>query len=371
MPWFWKCSFSAGVTVFKPMSILVIIRSSWKWKCQSLNCVWLFVTLWTVACQTPLWDSPGKNTQVGCHALLQGIFQTQGLNLHLLCLLHWQVGSLPLVPSGKPKSSCLTSISIILFRYLHLDPWGFPGGTSGKESVFQCRRHKRHTFDPGVGKMPWSKKWQPTPVFMPGKFHGQRSLAGYNPRGCRESDMTEQLSVHALWIPTSISLFENFWGSFVVSEGSCALGAIALRGWVKRRLMKLLDDLVGMLGWCVDGGGKRCVLSKHPGRCSPGAPGGRGKAWRDTNILRWKSLEKSSLLLPKALSGSRILLALKCMVMAVAVLLLFVHPKPDQCLFHLHPARMTDLCTCLLQVPACDCSYQRGEGGMPFYWFPW
>ena len=131
--------------------------------------------------------------------------------------------------------------------------------------------------------------------------------------------------------------------------------------------MKLLDDLVGMLGWCVDGGGKRCVLSKHPGRCSPGAPGGRGKAWRDTNILRWKSLEKSSLLLPKALSGSRILLALKCMVMAVAVLLLFVHPKPDQCLFHLHPARMTDLCTCLLQVPACDCSYQRGEGGMPFY----
>ena len=44
------------------------------------------------------WDSPGKNTGVGCHALLQGIFPTQGLNPHLLCLLHWQVGSLPLVP---------------------------------------------------------------------------------------------------------------------------------------------------------------------------------------------------------------------------------------------------------------------------------
>ena len=39
-------------------------------------------------------DSPGKNTGVGCHALLQGIFPTQGSNLHLLCLLHWQVGSL-------------------------------------------------------------------------------------------------------------------------------------------------------------------------------------------------------------------------------------------------------------------------------------
>ena len=46
-------------------------------------------------------DSPGKNTGVGCHALLQGIFLTQGSNLHLLCLLHWQVGSLLLVPPGK------------------------------------------------------------------------------------------------------------------------------------------------------------------------------------------------------------------------------------------------------------------------------
>ena len=36
------------------------------------------------------WDSPGKNTGVDCHALLQGIFPTQGLNLHLFCLLHWQ-----------------------------------------------------------------------------------------------------------------------------------------------------------------------------------------------------------------------------------------------------------------------------------------
>ena len=59
----------------------------------------LFATLWTVARQAPLYgDSPDKNTGVGCHALLQGIFLTQGLNSHLLCLLHWQVGSLPLAP---------------------------------------------------------------------------------------------------------------------------------------------------------------------------------------------------------------------------------------------------------------------------------
>ena len=47
-------------------------------------------------------DSPGKNTGVGCHALLQGIFQTQGSKARLLCLLHWQVGFLPLAIPGKP-----------------------------------------------------------------------------------------------------------------------------------------------------------------------------------------------------------------------------------------------------------------------------
>ena len=53
--------------------------------------VWHLVTLWTVVRQAfCLWDSPGKNTGVGCHFLLQGIFPTQGLKLHLLWLLHWE-----------------------------------------------------------------------------------------------------------------------------------------------------------------------------------------------------------------------------------------------------------------------------------------
>ena len=47
------------------------------------------------------WDSPGKKTGVGCHFLLQGIFPIQGPNPHLLCLLHWQAGSLPLAPPGR------------------------------------------------------------------------------------------------------------------------------------------------------------------------------------------------------------------------------------------------------------------------------
>ena len=53
-------------------------------------------------------------------------------------------------------------------------------------------------FDPQIGKTPWSRKWQPAPVFLPGKFHGQRSLAGYSPWGCKESDTTELLSTQSI-----------------------------------------------------------------------------------------------------------------------------------------------------------------------------
>ena len=60
-----------------------------------------------------------------------------------------------------------------------------PRWRSSRESACQCRRRKRQEFNPWVGKILWSRKWQPTPVFFPGKFHGQRSLAGYSPRGCR------------------------------------------------------------------------------------------------------------------------------------------------------------------------------------------
>ena len=74
---------------------------------------------------------------------------------------------------------------------LLVTPWGFPGGASGKEPACQCRRHKRQRFDPWVGKIPWGRQLQPTPVFLPGKPSGQRSLADSSPWGCKESDTTE------------------------------------------------------------------------------------------------------------------------------------------------------------------------------------
>ena len=46
-------------------------------------------------------------------------------------------------------------------------------------------------FDPWVGKIPWRREWLPTPVIMPGEFHGQRNLAGYHPWGLKESDTTD------------------------------------------------------------------------------------------------------------------------------------------------------------------------------------
>ena len=70
-----------------------------------------------------------------------------------------------------------------------------PGAAGGKEPTCQCRTGKRRGFDPWVGKLPWRRKWQPTPVFLPGKSHGQRSLVGYSPWDHIKADTTEQLTL--------------------------------------------------------------------------------------------------------------------------------------------------------------------------------
>ena len=68
---------------------------------------------------------------------------------------------------------------------------GLPKYVSGKEPTCQCKRLKRLELNPWVGKIPWRKAWQPTPVYLPGESHGWRSLEGYIPRGHKESDTTE------------------------------------------------------------------------------------------------------------------------------------------------------------------------------------
>ena len=85
--------------------------------------------------------------------------------------------------------------------YLH-QYYNSPKGSQGRPR-WQCHRiclpmqeTQRCRFQPWVGMISGSKKWQPTPIFLPGKFHGQRSLAGYSPWGHKELDMTEWLSTH-------------------------------------------------------------------------------------------------------------------------------------------------------------------------------
>jgi len=65
---------------------------------------------------------------------------------------------------------------------------GFPRGSDGKESP--CNAGDLGSI-PGLGEIPWRRAWQPTPVFLPGESHEQRSLGGYSPRIQKESDMTE------------------------------------------------------------------------------------------------------------------------------------------------------------------------------------
>ena len=68
---------------------------------------------------------------------------------------------------------------------------------SGKEPTCQCRRYTRSRFDTWIRKIPRSSKGYLAPVSLPGKFHGQRSLVGYSPLGCKESDATGHCTGHS------------------------------------------------------------------------------------------------------------------------------------------------------------------------------
>ena len=114
--------------------VAISFSNPWKWKVKvkSLSRVWLLATSWTAAYQ----------------ALLSMGFSRQE---------YWSR-----VPLPSPPRWC-----------------------SGKDSACQCRKLKRGGFHPWVGKIPWRRKWQPTPRFLPRKFHGQKSLAGYSSWGLR------------------------------------------------------------------------------------------------------------------------------------------------------------------------------------------
>ena len=89
---------------------------------------------------------------------------------------------------------------------------GFPDGASGKEPACQCRRHERRVLYPLVGKIPWRRVWQPTPVFLPGESRGWRSLEGTVHRVPKSQTRLNRLSTHAL-------VNDSLEGVFRVSAG--------------------------------------------------------------------------------------------------------------------------------------------------------
>ena len=97
-------------------------------------------------------------------------------------------------------------------------PGSSPKASQAAEwSPGDCRRHR---FDPWVRKIPWRRAWQPTPVFLPGESHGQRSLVDYSPWGHKESDMsevTEHACTHRAYLkPTTWKLqFNRTFRSFI------------------------------------------------------------------------------------------------------------------------------------------------------------
>ena len=102
---------------------------------------------------------------------------------------------------GEGQGS-LASCSFLGHKELGMTCWlnnsnieiGFPVSASCRESACRCRPCKRCGFYPRVRKVPWGRKWQCTPVFLLGKFRGQRVLVGYSPRSHKESDTTERLN---------------------------------------------------------------------------------------------------------------------------------------------------------------------------------
>ena len=102
----------------------------------------------------------------------------------------------------------------ILLKLLTLK--GFPGGENGKESSFQSKRSR---FKPWVRKILWRRKWQPTPAFLPGKFHGQRSLTGYSPWGHRVGYDWVLTHAHTHWLKTLV-LMQHHCSSLLLQPSS-------------------------------------------------------------------------------------------------------------------------------------------------------
>ena len=130
--------------------------------------------------------------------------------------------------------------------------WDFTGGAGEKESACQCRRHMRCGFGLWVGKIPWRRKRQSTPVFLPEESHGQRSLVGCCARGHKESDTTECSSTH---IHTHTHIKMIFVKYLLVCQlvGLCLFTELLSLNWMKRTKISIMHFLAkNILLFCLE-----------------------------------------------------------------------------------------------------------------------
>ena len=131
-----------------------------------------------------------------------------------------------------------------------LNPCGmsgsFPDGSVIKESTSQCKRHRKWEFSPWVRKVPWRRKWQPTPILLPGKSHGQRCMVGYNPWGYKELDMTKWsalgFSLEGMILKLKLQYFDHLMWRADSLEKTLMLGGIGGRRRGRQR-MRWLDGI--------------------------------------------------------------------------------------------------------------------------------
>ena len=136
----------------------------------------------------------------------------------------------------------LLCVRNLWFTWKYSSILSFPGGSGIKESACQCRRRRRHGFDPWVRKVPRRRKWQPTPVFLPGESHGQRSLVGYSPCGYKELNMFEWLSMHSqVFLHCYITIWHLLYALW-------ALG-VSLIAQLVKNLPAMREIWVQFLGW--------------------------------------------------------------------------------------------------------------------------
>ena len=147
---------------------------------QWINNLWILYSHTHVCVHTKLLQS--------CPTLCDPMdYISPGSSVHRILQEYWS--GLPCPPPGNFSTQGSN-------LHLYVSWIGFPGGTHGKEPACQCRRWKRHRFNLWVGKIPWRRTWQPTPVFLPGESPGTEEPGGLQSTGLQSQTRLKRLNAH-------------------------------------------------------------------------------------------------------------------------------------------------------------------------------